>query len=103
MTEYPGSKDTPAIASTIKYAQKATRERNLQCEWRREHEAKEKYLPLEFDAGTDAQVDWGEGIVILGGESVTAQLFMIRSLVFEATIFLRATFAPRGCHIRRAG
>jgi transposase len=57
--------------------------------WRREHEAKEKYLPLEFDAGTDAQVDWGEGIVILGDESVTAQLFMMR-LCYSDRLFVMA-------------
>ena len=36
------------------------------------------YLPLEFDPGSDAQVDWGEGIVGVRGEAVTAQVFYMR-------------------------
>ena len=34
---------------------------------RRKDEYKEKYIPLEFDPGQDAQVDWGEAEVILAG------------------------------------
>ena len=36
------------------------------------------YLPLEFDPGDDAQVDWGEAIAVIGGERVTVQLFIMR-------------------------
>jgi transposase len=57
--------------------------------WRREHIAMKKFLPLEFDPGTDAQVDWGEGVVIMGGESVIAQLFMIR-LCYSDRMFVMA-------------
>lgn len=45
------------------------------------------YLPLEFDPGTDAQADWGEGDVFLAGEQVTVQLFFMR------LCFSRRTFA----------
>jgi transposase len=45
---------------------------------RRKDEYKEKYIPLEFDAGQDAQVDWGEADVILAGERVTVQFFTLR-------------------------
>jgi transposase len=45
---------------------------------RRKDEYKEKYIPLEFDPGQDAQVDWGEAEVILAGERVTVQLFILR-------------------------
>jgi transposase len=45
---------------------------------RRKGEYKEKYIPLEFDPGQDAQVDWGEAEVILAGERVTVQLFILR-------------------------
>jgi transposase len=45
---------------------------------RRKDEYKEKYIPLEFDAGQDAQVDWGEAEVILAGERVMVQLFIMR-------------------------
>jgi transposase len=36
------------------------------------------YLPLEFDPGMDAQADWGEGVVIMGGEETKVQLFTMR-------------------------
>jgi transposase len=45
---------------------------------RRKDEYKAKYIPLEFDPGQDAQVDWGEAEVILAGERVTVQLFILR-------------------------
>jgi len=45
---------------------------------RRKDEYKEKYIPLEFDPGQDAQVDWGEADVLLAGERVTVQLFILR-------------------------
>jgi len=57
--------------------------------WRREHIAMKKFLPLEFDPGADAQVDWGEGVVIMSGESVIAQLFMIR-LCYSDRLFVMA-------------
>jgi transposase len=45
---------------------------------RRKAEYKEKYIPLEFDPGQDAQVDWGEAEVILAGERVAVQFFTLR-------------------------
>jgi transposase len=45
---------------------------------RRKDAYKEKYIPLEFDPGRDGQVDWGEAEVILAGERVTVQLFILR-------------------------
>ena len=36
------------------------------------------YLPLVFDPGSDAQVDWGEAPVIMQGEEVVVQLFVMR-------------------------
>jgi transposase len=45
---------------------------------RRKDEYKKKYIPLEFDPGQDAQVDWGEAEVILAGERVRVQLFILR-------------------------
>jgi transposase len=45
---------------------------------RRKDAYKEKYIPLEFDPGQDGQVDWGEADVILAGERVTVQLFILR-------------------------
>jgi transposase len=45
------------------------------------------FLPLEFDPGQDAQVDWGEAQAILAGERVTVQLFVMR------LCYSRRTFA----------
>jgi transposase len=36
------------------------------------------YLPLEFDPGTDGQVDWGEAVVILAKVRTTVQVFVMR-------------------------
>ena len=48
---------------------------------RQQRERKQKfdaYLPLEFDPGQDAQMDWGEAVVDLAGERITVQLFVMR-------------------------
>lgn len=47
------------------------------------------YLPLAFDPGTDAQVDWGEGDVILNGEQITVQLFYMK-LAYSRRTFMMA-------------
>ena len=47
------------------------------------------YLPLEFDPGVDAQVDWGEGLAIIAGEKVTVQLFCMR-LCYSRRLFMMA-------------
>lgn len=36
------------------------------------------FLPLQFQPGQDAQVDWGEAQVVIAGERVTVQLFVMR-------------------------
>ncbi len=36
------------------------------------------YLPLEFDPGQDAQMDWTEAVAEIGGERQTVQLFVMR-------------------------
>jgi len=58
-------------------------------ERRRERRKKQVYLKLEFDPGQDAQVDWGEGQVIMRGERITAQLFMMR-LGYSRRTFVKA-------------
>lgn len=45
---------------------------------RREKKRPQVYLPLEFDPGSDGQVDWGEAMAIIAGEQVTVQLFYMR-------------------------
>jgi len=47
------------------------------------------FLPLEFDPGQDAQVDWGEAEVILAGEQQTVQYFELR-LNYSRKVFARA-------------
>jgi transposase len=47
------------------------------------------FLPLAFDPGQDAQVDWGEAEVILAGVQVTVQLFVMR-LCYSRRTFVMA-------------
>jgi transposase len=47
------------------------------------------YLPLEFDPGHDAQVDWGEAEVEVAHERVTVQLFVMR-LCYSRRLFVMA-------------
>src|SRR6266566_5954290 len=45
------------------------------------------FLPLEFEPGQDAQVDWGEASAIIGGRREKVQLFIMR------LCYSRRTFA----------
>jgi transposase len=47
------------------------------------------FMPLEFEPGEDGQVDWGEAQVILNGEQVTVQIFVLR-LCYSRKIFVMA-------------
>lgn len=47
------------------------------------------FIPLEFEPGEDGQVDWGEAQVILAGEPVTVQIFVMR-LCYSRKIFVMA-------------
>jgi transposase len=47
------------------------------------------YIPLEFDPGIDAQVDWGDAQVILAGVSILVQVFVMR-LCYSRQVFVRA-------------
>jgi len=38
---------------------------------------RQAYLPLEFEAGQDAQVDWGEVVAEMGGERRKVQIFVM--------------------------
>ena len=59
-----------------------------QCRGARRHK-RPVYLPLAFDPGVDAQVDWGEAEVILAGEPTKVQLFVIR-LCYSRRTFVMA-------------
>ena len=56
---------------------------------RREKKKRKVYIPLEFDPGIDAQVDWGEGLAIIAGERITVQLFYMR-LCYSRKLFMKA-------------
>src|SRR6266480_7018290 len=45
--------------------------------WRKVHKRPATFLPLAFEPGQDAQVDWGEAQVILKGERATVQVFVM--------------------------
>jgi transposase len=45
---------------------------------RKDNQKGQAYLPLEFEPGEDAQVDWGEAEVVIAGEQVTVQIFVMR-------------------------
>jgi transposase len=47
------------------------------------------YLPLAFDPGQDGQVDWGEAVVLMQGQPVTVQLFVMR-LCYSRRTFVMA-------------
>lgn len=47
------------------------------------------FLPLQFDPGQDAQVDWGEAQVDLAGERVTVQVFVF-TLCYSRRTFVMA-------------
>lgn len=52
--------------------------RHYLAQQRREKRRPAVYLPLEFEPGQDGQVDWGEADVIMAGQQVTVQLFVMR-------------------------
>jgi len=63
--------------------------RGYLAEQRKAQRRPQVYLPLEFDPGTDAQVDWGEGVAEIGGERVKVQLFYMR-LSYSRRTFMMA-------------
>lgn len=52
---------------------------------------KEAFVPLEFDPGEAAQIDWGEVRIYLKNERIKVQLFCYR-LCYSADIFVRAFY-----------
>ena len=56
---------------------------------RKEKRRPKVYIPLEFDPGTDAQVDWGEAIAIISDERATVQVFLMR-LCYSRRLFVMA-------------
>ena len=46
-------------------------------QWNKAHHAPALFLPLSFEPGQDAQVDWGEAIAVIGGVRQTVQVFVM--------------------------
>ena len=59
--------------------------------WRKRNQDRrpEVFLPLEYVPGKDMQVDWGEALVELNGERVTAQFLEMR-LCYSRKVYVRA-------------
>ena len=70
----------PGAESTVRY---------YVSQKRKELKRPAVYLPLDFDPGIDAQADWGEAMVIIDGEMVTVQIFVIR-LCYSRKLFVMA-------------
>ena len=45
--------------------------------WRETHSPPERFLPLDFEPGQDAQVDWGEAYAIINGQRQKVQFFVM--------------------------
>jgi transposase len=71
------------------YSGSASSVRGYVARCRKEKRRPQVYIPLEFDPGTDGQVDWGEAVVIIAGERVTVQLFIMR-LCYSRRMFVMA-------------
>jgi transposase len=71
------------------YAGSEVSVRHYVAQQRQADRKRDVYLPLEFDPGRDAQVDWGEADVILAGQQLTVQFFALR-LNYARKPFVRA-------------
>src|SRR5438132_5713002 len=57
--------------------------------WRHTRQSPKMFLPLEYDQGQDAQVDWGEAVAIIAGVRQTVQFFVMR-LCYSRRTFIMA-------------
>ena len=62
---------------------------------KKERRVVQVFIPLEFEPGQDAQVDWGEAQVLLAGQQETVQLFVMR-LCYSRKIFTMAFPSQKG-------
>lgn len=51
---------------------------NYVSQQRKRQKRKPAFIPLEFDSGQDAQVDWGEAVVRIDGKETKVQFFSMR-------------------------
>jgi transposase len=66
-----------------------SRVRQYIAQWRATHSQREAFLPLAFDPGKDAQVDWGEAVAVIAGVRQTIQIFVMR-LCYSRRTFVMA-------------
>lgn len=66
-----------------------SRIRQFMGEWNRAHQPVEVFIPLEFEPGQDAQVDWGEALAVVAGIRQTVQVFVMR-LCYSRRTFVMA-------------
>lgn len=72
------------------YQGSESRVRQYLSQYKREHAVPEVFLPLEFEPGQDAQVDWGEAVAIVGGKRQKVQFFLMR-LCYSRRAFAMAS------------
>ncbi|GAC1664302.1 MAG: IS21 family transposase [Ktedonobacteraceae bacterium] len=65
------------VLQTEGYQGSESRVRLHFTQWYKNHKAPAIFLPLEFEPGQDAQVDWGEAIAIIAGIRQTVNLFVM--------------------------
>jgi transposase len=66
-----------------------SRVRQAMAAWNRAQQRQEVFLPLEFDPGQDAQVDWGEATAIIASVRQIVQVFVMR-LSYSRRVFVMA-------------
>ncbi|MFC1997176.1 IS21 family transposase [Chloroflexota bacterium] len=71
------------------YAGSESSVRSYVAKKRKEKRRPPVFLPLEFDPGADAQVDWGEAYADIAGERVKVQIFVMR-LNYSRRMFVKA-------------
>src|SRR5258708_32435221 len=86
------------ILKTEGYTGSESRIRQYIGAWRHTHQSPKLFLPLEYDPGQDAQVDWGEAIAIIGGVRQTVHYFVMR-LCYSRRTFVITFPSPNqeGC------
>lgn len=57
--------------------------------WKKRKQPQEFYIPLSFEPGQDAQCDWGEAMVVMGGKEVIVQVFVMR-MCYSRRLFVMA-------------
>jgi transposase len=83
-----------AVLQAQGYAGSEPSVRRYVAQCRQASQRRAVYLPLEFDPGADAQVDWGEAMALIAEEQVTVQLFIMR-LCYSRRTFVIAFPAQR--------